>query len=95
MGAGSPGRRRANGSLLDLDWDFVSECIGSPSLTRGEGPLVFKDNLENKWHLFIDEYGGRGYVPFESTDLDAGKWNDVIELVGGDTPIAQAVAALP
>jgi nucleoside-diphosphate-sugar epimerase len=27
--------------------------------------------------------------------LDAGKWNDVIELVGGDTPIEQAVAALP
>src|SRR4051794_34747767 len=27
--------------------------------------------------------------------IDAGKWGDVVELVGGDTPIADAVAALP
>jgi hypothetical protein len=27
--------------------------------------------------------------------LDAGKTNEVVELVGGDTPIADAVAALP
>lgn len=65
--------------LLDLDWDFVSECIGkatedSPGISRGEGPLVFKSNTEDKWYLFIDEFGGRGYVPFESTDLASGKW---------------------
>lgn len=61
-------------SVLDLDYDFVSECIGSPDLSRGEGPLVFKSNTEDKWYLFIDEYGGRGYVPFSTTDLDSGKW---------------------
>ncbi|MFI1990724.1 family 43 glycosylhydrolase [Actinoplanes sp. NPDC020271] len=61
-------------SVLDLDYDFVSECIGSPGLSRGEGPLVFKSNTEDKWYLFIDEYGGRGYVPFSTTDLDSGKW---------------------
>ncbi|WP_436521173.1 family 43 glycosylhydrolase [Actinoplanes sp. HUAS TT8] len=60
--------------VLDLDYDFVSECIGSPDLSRGEGPLVFKSNTEDKWYLFIDEYGGRGYVPFSTTDLDSGKW---------------------
>jgi beta-xylosidase len=60
--------------VLDLDYDFVSECIGSPALSRGEGPLVFKSNTEDKWYLFIDEYGGRGYVPFSTTDLDSGKW---------------------
>jgi nucleoside-diphosphate-sugar epimerase len=27
--------------------------------------------------------------------LDAAKWGEVVELVGGDTPIAEAVAALP
>jgi uncharacterized protein YbjT (DUF2867 family) len=27
--------------------------------------------------------------------LDAGKWGEVVELVAGDTPIAEAVAALP
>lgn len=61
-------------SLTDTSYDFVSDCIGSGSLDRGEGPTVFKSNTEEKWYLFIDEYGGRGYVPFETTDLDSGKW---------------------
>lgn len=65
--------------LLDPNYAFVAECIGkgtatSPGLTAGEGPTGFKSNTENKWYLFIDEYGGRGYVPFETTDLDSGKW---------------------
>ncbi|GGN07598.1 beta-xylosidase [Lentzea pudingi] len=65
--------------LLDLDYDFVSECIGkatptSPGLSAGEGPTGFKSNTEDRWYLFIDEYGGRGYVPFETTDLASGKW---------------------
>ncbi len=61
-------------SLTDTSYDFVSDCIGSGSITRGEGPTVFKSNTEKKWYLFIDEYGGRGYVPFETTDLDSGRW---------------------
>ncbi|MGW7048064.1 family 43 glycosylhydrolase [Streptomyces avermitilis] len=61
-------------SLTDPTYDFVSDCIGSGSIDRGEGPTVFKSNTGNKWYLFIDEYGGRGYVPFETTDLDSGKW---------------------
>jgi beta-xylosidase len=61
-------------SLTDTTYDFVSDCIGSGSIDRGEGPTVFKSNTEKKWYLFIDEYGGRGYVPFETTDLDSGKW---------------------
>ncbi|MFD4669127.1 LamG-like jellyroll fold domain-containing protein [Lentzea sp. NPDC058450] len=65
--------------LLDPAYDFVAECIGkatptSPGLSAGEGPTGFKSNTENKWYLFIDEYGGRGYVPFETTDLASGKW---------------------
>jgi hypothetical protein len=35
---------------------------------------VFKSNTEEKWYMFIDEFGGRGYVPFETTDLDSGQW---------------------
>ncbi|MER5754693.1 family 43 glycosylhydrolase [Streptomyces sp. NPDC002088] len=61
-------------SLTSTKYDFVSDCIGSGSIDRGEGPTVFKSNTEKKWYLFIDEYGGRGYVPFETTDLDSGKW---------------------
>ncbi len=65
--------------LRDTTWDFVAECIGketpdSPGISRGEGPTVFKSNTEDKWYLFIDEFGGRGYVPFETTDLASGKW---------------------
>jgi large repetitive protein len=61
-------------SLLNTNWDFVSECIGSPALTAGEGPTVFKANDTDKWYLFIDEFGGRGYVPFSSTSIGSGKW---------------------
>ncbi|MET7697771.1 family 43 glycosylhydrolase [Streptomyces sp. NPDC005485] len=61
-------------TLTSEKYDFVSDCIGSGSIDRGEGPTVFRSNTENKWYLFIDEYGGRGYVPFETTDLDSGKW---------------------
>jgi beta-xylosidase len=60
--------------LLATSWELVAECIGSTDLTRGEGPTVFKSNAEEKWYLFIDEYGGRGYVPFETTDLGSGVW---------------------
>jgi beta-xylosidase len=63
--------------LRDLDYDFVAECIGKGSLSAGEGPLIFKSNTEEKWYLFIDEFGGRGYVPFETTDLDSGTWTMV------------------
>ncbi|GHF88353.1 family 43 glycosylhydrolase [Streptomyces griseosporeus] len=61
-------------SLTSTSYDFVADCIGSGALDRGEGPTVFRSNTEEKWYLFIDEYGGRGYVPFETTDLDSGKW---------------------
>ncbi len=65
--------------LLDPHYGFVADCIGKatatgPGLSAGEGPTGFKSNTENKWYLFIDEFGGRGYVPFESTDLNSGKW---------------------
>ncbi|MBT2439170.1 glycoside hydrolase family 43 protein [Streptomyces sp. ISL-36] len=65
--------------LLDENWDFVADCIGkgnatTPGISRGEGPTVFKSNTEEKWYLFIDEFGGRGYVPFETTDLASGTW---------------------
>ncbi|MFJ6081763.1 family 43 glycosylhydrolase [Streptomyces sp. NPDC092369] len=61
-------------SLTSTSYDFVADCIGSGAIDRGEGPTVFKSNTEKKWYLFIDEYGGRGYVPFETTDLDSGNW---------------------
>ncbi|MFD7401155.1 family 43 glycosylhydrolase [Streptomyces sp. NPDC059866] len=61
-------------TLTSTTYDFVADCIGNGSMDRGEGPTVFKSNTEDKWYLFIDEYGGRGYLPFETTDLDSGQW---------------------
>ncbi|MFF4032545.1 family 43 glycosylhydrolase [Streptomyces sviceus] len=61
-------------SLTATRYDPVADCIGSGAMDRGEGPTVFRSNTEKKWYLFIDEYGGRGYVPFETTDLDSGTW---------------------
>jgi hypothetical protein len=61
-------------SLLNTKYTFIAECLGKGSISRGEGPLVFKSNTANKWHMFVDEYGGRGYVPFETTDINSGKW---------------------
>ncbi|WP_367324888.1 family 43 glycosylhydrolase [Streptomyces sp. HUAS ZL42] len=61
-------------SLLDLSWDAVAEGIGKGAMNAAEGPLVFKSNTEEKWYAFLDEFGGRGYIPFETTDLASGAW---------------------
>jgi beta-xylosidase/uncharacterized protein YjdB len=61
-------------TLRNTDWQFLSECIGKGVIGQGEGPTIFKSNSEEKWYLFIDEFGGRGYIPFETTDLASGAW---------------------
>ncbi|GIF40726.1 immunoglobulin-like domain-containing protein [Actinoplanes xinjiangensis] len=60
--------------LRSTAYSFVKDCIGAGGVSAGEGPLVFKSNTEDRWYLFVDEYGGQGYVPFTSTDLDTGVW---------------------
>ncbi|MEE6262323.1 RICIN domain-containing protein [Plantactinospora sonchi] len=64
-------------TVLNRNYSFVRECIGQGSLSQGEGPLVFKSNTENRWYLYVDEYGGRGYLPFTTTDLASGQWSMV------------------
>lgn len=61
-------------SLRDLSWTAVAEGIGKGEMSAAEGPLVFKSNTEEKWYAFLDEFGGRGYIPFETTDLASGVW---------------------
>ncbi|MGI5198431.1 family 43 glycosylhydrolase [Streptomyces sp. CA-288835] len=61
-------------SILDPSYDFVAEGIGKGEMSAAEGPLVFKSNTEEKWYAFLDEFGGRGYIPFETTDLASGNW---------------------
>ncbi|MEK3761970.1 glycoside hydrolase [Paenibacillus sp. FSL P4-0338] len=53
----------------------VKLLSGSVGGLKGiEGPTLFKSNTEQKWYLFVDEFGGRGYIPLETEDLDSGKW---------------------
>ncbi|KUO09156.1 family 43 glycosylhydrolase [Streptomyces sp. DSM 15324] len=66
-------------SLLNLSWDAVAEGIGKGAMNAAEGPLVFKSNTEDKWYAFLDEFGGRGYIPFETTDLASGTWTPVAD----------------
>lgn len=78
-GAGSPDGKtifmeRGAGILDAASFTTLATGIGAGTISAGEGPTVFKSNTEEKWYLFIDEFGGRGYVPFETTDLDSGKW---------------------
>lgn len=40
-----------------------------------EGPASYWDNsVPGKAHLLLDFYGGDGYKPYESTDVQGGKW---------------------
>ncbi|MEU6353901.1 family 43 glycosylhydrolase [Streptomyces sp. NPDC047072] len=66
-------------SILNLNWTAVAEGIGKGAMSAAEGPLVFKSNTEEKWYAFLDEFGGRGYIPFETTDLDSGTWTPVAD----------------
>jgi GH43 family beta-xylosidase len=61
-------------SVLSTNWTAVAEGIGKGAMSAAEGPLVFKSNTEEKWYAFLDEFGGRGYIPFETKDLDSGVW---------------------
>ena len=62
--------------LTSRDWEFVADCIGNGIIfAGGEGPTAFQDNLDpERWYLFIDEEGGRGYVPLTTKDLEAATW---------------------
>ncbi|MFE2062470.1 family 43 glycosylhydrolase [Streptomyces sp. NPDC059467] len=66
-------------SILSTDWTSVAEGIGKGAMSAAEGPLVFKSNTEDKWYAFLDEFGGRGYIPFETDDLDSGVWTPVAD----------------
>ena len=59
------------------DWTMVGNPNGSskwqiPGLSGGnlEGPLVFKDNVEDMWYVFIDYASGGGYVAWRSDSMD-------------------------
>ncbi|WFR65675.1 S-layer homology domain-containing protein [Paenibacillus amylolyticus] len=59
-------------SILDPAFKLINQGVGNMKWV--EGPTIFKSNTEEKWYLFVDEFGGRGYVPFETTNLASGEW---------------------
>ncbi|KAK4182048.1 glycosyl hydrolase [Podospora australis] len=70
-------QQRVSTTGVNGPWTLVSERIGLGEMPAGEGPLIFRDNLDRgKWHLWIDDYmrGDGGYLPFETTDLAKGEW---------------------
>lgn len=71
--------QESGNSFLDPSFIPIRENIGQEWMERGEGPIVFKSNVEDRWYLFIDEYGLRGYMPLETTDLDSGVWTKPAE----------------
>ena len=64
-------------ALASTNYTFQKECIGQGSVNAGEGPTIVKSNTENRWYLFIEWFGGRGYIPFTTTDLNSGTWTEV------------------
>ncbi|WP_433752427.1 immunoglobulin-like domain-containing protein [Paenibacillus amylolyticus] len=59
-------------SILDPSFKMINQGVGN--IKWVEGPTIFKSNTDEKWYLFVDEFGGRGYVPFETTNLASGVW---------------------
>ncbi|WP_435338033.1 hypothetical protein, partial [Acinetobacter sp. LH3_13] len=56
-----------------------ASCIGKKAGTGAvEGPSIFKSNPGDvngdKYYLFVDEYGGRGYIPLATTDIANPNW---------------------
>ncbi|MEV0893886.1 family 43 glycosylhydrolase [Promicromonospora sp. NPDC050262] len=63
----------------DPAWEFMAGCIGREAGTSAvEGPTVFKanpgDTSGSPYYLFVDEYGGRGYIPLGTDDLEHPDW---------------------
>lgn len=67
-------------TLKSAEYQLVGEGIGSPEnsagdgLVHGEGPIAIAALDGSTWYLFIDEFGLRRYVPFESTRIDTVEW---------------------
>jgi beta-xylosidase len=63
----------------DPSWEFMDACIGRDAGTSAvEGPTVFeanpRDTSGSPYYLFVDEYGGRGYIPLGTDDLENPDW---------------------
>ncbi|KAF2707210.1 glycoside hydrolase family 43 protein [Pleomassaria siparia CBS 279.74] len=73
-------QERSDALLASLpSWTRVTACIGKNAGTSAvEGPTGFKSNPGDvngdKFYLFVDEYGKRGYIPLETADMANPNW---------------------
>ncbi len=70
--------------LRSTAYEPVTDGVGGATahtagVEHGEGPVVVRWAAGDRWILLVDEFGGRGYVPFESTDLAATTWTPVAD----------------
>jgi hypothetical protein len=81
--ASSPGSKfitvERSRDLRSTAYEPVTDGLGrandlGPGVERGEGPVVVPAPDGERWYVLVDEFGGRGYVPFESASLDAPQW---------------------
>ena len=61
-------------SLLG-QWTEISSDMSQ--ISGVEGPTCFKMNNEDKWCLFLDDFGGKGYYPLITSDLSSGKFTQL------------------
>ncbi|KAJ1328260.1 arabinan endo-1,5-alpha-L-arabinosidase [Microdochium nivale] len=62
------------------DWTRIKSCIGRDLGTAEvEGPSIFKTNPGDvrgeRFILLVDEFGGQGYVPLETSNIASGAWS--------------------
>lgn len=69
--------------VMSADYEFVAGGIGSSVLEHGEGPIAVSSPDGQSSYLLIDEFGGRGYIAFQSSDPSSGEWKP---LAGAQLP---------
>lgn len=73
-------RSQSGWSATNPNWKLVDSCIGRDAGVRGavEGPTIFAanpgDTSPYSYYLFVDEYGGQGYIPLGTNDITAPDW---------------------
>lgn len=70
--------------LDSASWELIAEGVGAgsvsrPGVVKGEGPIAVPTSPGGPVILFIDEYGGRGYVPFRGESPDTDHWVPIAE----------------
>jgi hypothetical protein len=62
------------------EWTSIATCIGiNAGTAEVEGPAILKTNPTDvngeRFILFVDEFGGNGYVALESDNIAGGQWS--------------------